>query len=80
MRRELQRFETELEVTRRDLSRKTRSLNALPNAGLAESLHTGQLPSGQLNDAKAEYDRLMGRYNWLIGKQDRYCRAMTVRR
>ena len=70
MRRELQRFETELEVTRRDLSRKTRSLNALPNAGLAESLHTGQLPSGQLNDAKAEYDRLMGRYNWLIGKQD----------
>ena len=70
MRRELQRFETELEVTRRDLSRKTRSLNALPNAGLAESLHTGRFPSGQLNDAKAEYDRLMGRYNWLIGKQD----------
>jgi hypothetical protein len=70
MRRDLQRLENELEVTRRDLSRKTQSLNAMPNAGLAESPHTGRLPSGQLNDSKAEYDRLMGRYNWLTGKQD----------
>jgi len=69
MRRELRRIETELEVTRRDLSRKTKSLKELPkelpNPGLAETA-----PSGQLNEAKAEYDRLKGRYDWLMSKQD----------
>jgi uncharacterized protein involved in exopolysaccharide biosynthesis len=69
MRRELQRLETELEVTRRDLSRKTQSLNDLPNEppndGLAEIV-----PSGRLSDTKVEYDRLMGRYYGLISKQD----------
>lgn len=67
MQRELQRLETDLEVTRRDLSRKTRSLNELPNrplnAGLRETV-----PTGRLNEA--EYNRLMARYNWLMGKQD----------
>jgi uncharacterized protein involved in exopolysaccharide biosynthesis len=69
MRRELKRLETELEVTRRDLSRKTKSLKELPkelpDPGLAETV-----PSGQLNEAKAEYDRLKGRYDWLMTKQD----------
>src|SRR5215813_5434223 len=69
MQRELQRLETELEVTRRDLGRRRQSLNELPkerpNAVLAETV-----PSGRLNESKAEYDRLMGRYNWLMGKQD----------
>jgi uncharacterized protein involved in exopolysaccharide biosynthesis len=69
MRRELQRLETELEVTRRDLSRKTQSLNELPteapNAGLAEIV-----PSGRASDTRVEYDRLMGRYYGLISKQD----------
>jgi uncharacterized protein involved in exopolysaccharide biosynthesis len=69
MRRELRRIETELEVTRRYLSRKTKSLKELPrelpNPGLEEIV-----PSGQLNEAKAEYDRLKGRYDWLMSKQD----------
>ena len=69
MRRELQRLETELEVTRRDLSRKTKSLKdlpkELPNPGLEQTV-----PSGQLNEARAEYDRLKGRYDWLMSKQD----------
>jgi hypothetical protein len=69
MRRELRRFETELEVTRRELNRKIKSLKELPkelpNPGLAETV-----PSGQLNEAKAEYDRLKGRYDWLMSKQD----------
>ncbi|HEU0180141.1 MAG TPA: hypothetical protein VFV58_38380 [Blastocatellia bacterium] len=69
MRRELQRLETELEVTQRDRSRKTRGLKELPkeppNAGITET--TG---ATQLNEAKAEYDRLMGRYNWLMDRQD----------
>jgi uncharacterized protein involved in exopolysaccharide biosynthesis len=69
MRRELQRLETEMEVTQRDLSRKTRGLKDLPaeppNAGSADNAS-----ATQLNEAKTEYDRLMGRYNWLMDKQD----------
>ncbi|HKQ75632.1 MAG TPA: hypothetical protein VJ810_18180 [Blastocatellia bacterium] len=69
MQRELLRLQTELEVTRRDLSRKTQSYNTVPNT---ETL-TGQtetVPSDRLNEVKAEYDRLLGRYNWLKDKQD----------
>jgi len=69
MQRELQRLETELEVTRRDLGRKTQSLNALPNEG-ATTAHAETVPSDRLNQVKAEYDRLLGRYNWLRDKQD----------
>jgi uncharacterized protein involved in exopolysaccharide biosynthesis len=69
MRRELQRLESDLDVARRDLSRKTQSLKELPkeepNAGLAEIASTARL-----NEAKTEYDRLMGRYNWLMDRQD----------
>jgi hypothetical protein len=69
MRRELQRLENEQEVARRDLSRKTEGLKELPqeqpNAGPAEIASTVRL-----NEAKAEYDRLMGRYNWLMDRQD----------
>src|SRR5499426_1920830 len=53
MRRELQRLETELEVARRDMSRKTRSLTDLPNEPPPEAASTARL-----NEAKAEYDRL----------------------
>jgi hypothetical protein len=69
LRRELQRLETELEVTRRNLGRKTQSLNESPkeppNAGLTETAG-----ATKLNEAKTEYDRLIGRYNWLMDKQD----------
>jgi uncharacterized protein involved in exopolysaccharide biosynthesis len=69
MRRELQRLENDLELARRDLSRKTQGLKELPkeepNAGLKEIASTARL-----NEAKTEYDRLMGRYNWLMDRQD----------
>ena len=69
MRRELQRLETELEVTRRDLSRKTEGLKELPKEQSNAALRKPP-PPFRLNEAKAEYDRLMGRYNWLMDKQD----------
>src|SRR5262245_24747089 len=69
MQRDLQRLQTELEVTRRDLGRKTQSLSALPGAGAATA-PAGTVPRDQLNQAKVEYDRLQGRYNWLRDKQD----------
>src|SRR5262245_29586423 len=68
MRRELQRLETELEVTQRDLSRKTQGLKDLPKE--QPGAGTDTVGSIRLNEAKAEYDRLMGRYNWLMDKQD----------
>jgi uncharacterized protein involved in exopolysaccharide biosynthesis len=69
MQRELQRLQIELDVTRRDLGRKTQTLNALPSAGARTGL-SETAPAERLNQAKAEYDRLMGRYNWLRDKQD----------
>jgi uncharacterized protein involved in exopolysaccharide biosynthesis len=70
MKRELQRIETDLEVTRRDLGRKTQTMNALPKAGGADNANSGRSAAGQLNEARAEYDGLMGRYTWLLSKQD----------
>jgi uncharacterized protein involved in exopolysaccharide biosynthesis len=68
MRRDLQRLETELEVTRRDLSRKTEGLKELPKEQSNADKETAS--TIRLNEAKAEYDRLMGRYNWLMDKQE----------
>jgi len=68
MRRELQRLETELEITQRDLSRKTLGLKELPKE--LSNTATETASTIRLNEAKAEYDRLMGRYNWLMDKQD----------
>jgi uncharacterized protein involved in exopolysaccharide biosynthesis len=68
MRRELQRLETELEVTRRDLSRKTEGLKELPKEQSNADKETAS--TIRLNEAKAEYDRLMGRYNWMMDKQE----------
>ena len=69
MQRGLQGLQIELDVTRRALSRKTESLTLLPGSeattALAENLH-----ADRLDQSKAEYDRLLGRYNWLKDKQD----------
>jgi uncharacterized protein involved in exopolysaccharide biosynthesis len=69
MQRGLQDLQIELDVTRRALSRKTESLTMLPDqeatTALAENLH-----ADRLDQSKSEYDRLLGRYNWLKDKQD----------
>ncbi len=69
MQRELLRLQTELEITRRDLGRKTQSLSSLPNAE-ATPTQVGTVSTEKVNQVKAEYDRLLGRYNWLRDKQD----------
>jgi uncharacterized protein involved in exopolysaccharide biosynthesis len=69
MRRDLQRLETELEVTQRDLDRKTQSLKELPKEAPKPGLAENAFPT-RLNEAKTEYDRLIGRYNYLVDKQD----------
>jgi len=44
-------------------------MNRLPGAEAANA-RGGNVPADQLNQAKTEYDRLLGRYNWLRDKQD----------
>src|SRR5262245_2086439 len=69
MQRGLQGLQIELDVTRRAMSRKTESLTMLPDSeattALSETVH-----ADLLDQSKAEYDRLIGRYNWLKDKQD----------
>jgi uncharacterized protein involved in exopolysaccharide biosynthesis len=69
MQRELQRFQTELEVTRRELNRKTQSLSTLPVPAATPAIADAARANG-LSQSKAEYERLLGRYNWLKDKQD----------
>jgi len=69
MQSDLLRLQTELEVTRRDLNRKTERLNTLPSAEATGSAGVNVSPT-RLNELKAEYDRLLARYNWLRDKQD----------
>jgi protein tyrosine kinase modulator len=69
MQRDLQRLQTELDVTRRDLSRKTRNLATLPDS-VATPAAADTAGADRLSQSKAEYDRVLGRYNWLKDKQD----------
>jgi uncharacterized protein involved in exopolysaccharide biosynthesis len=69
MQRELQRLQTELEITRRDLGRKSQSLSSMATAEPTPT-PAGAVQSDQISQIKAEYDRLLGRYNWLRDKQD----------
>ncbi|HEU0175689.1 MAG TPA: hypothetical protein VFV58_15615 [Blastocatellia bacterium] len=69
MQRELQRLQIELDVTRRDMSRKTLNLRALPNAETTTAFKETIQTDGLIR-SKAEYERLLGRYTWLKDKQD----------
>jgi uncharacterized protein involved in exopolysaccharide biosynthesis len=77
MQRGLQGLQIELDVTRRALSRKTESLTVLPDSeattALAENLH-----ADRLDQSKAEYERLLGRYNRLKDKQDSLQKLSSV--
>jgi uncharacterized protein involved in exopolysaccharide biosynthesis len=68
MQRELLTFERELEVVRRELSRKTEALKNLPPHSPAPSADI----AAPINDSasRSEYDRLLSRYNFLLDKQD----------
>jgi uncharacterized protein involved in exopolysaccharide biosynthesis len=70
MRRDLRRMESDLEVTQRRLQRRNQQLGDLPKGdGRAAPDRPASLISR--NDmARAEYDTLVKRYNWLLDKQD----------
>jgi uncharacterized protein involved in exopolysaccharide biosynthesis len=69
MQGELQGLLTDLEITRRDMNRKTQSLSALPEVETPAPSYDS-VSTNRLNEAKAEYERLLARYSWLRDKQD----------
>jgi uncharacterized protein involved in exopolysaccharide biosynthesis len=79
MRRDLRRMETNLEVTERRLQRRNQQLSKMP-AG--NSRAPSERPASLIarNDmARAEYDTLVKRYNWLLEKQDSLLRLSAAR-
>jgi uncharacterized protein involved in exopolysaccharide biosynthesis len=70
MRRDLRRMEADLEVTQRRMQRRNQQLSDMPKgAGGAAPDRPASLISR--NDmARAEYDTLVKRYDWLLEKQD----------
>jgi polysaccharide biosynthesis transport protein len=77
MEMEFNRLQTDLDVTRRDLARKEKTMNTLPaGTGNEQPLLTpgadqgGEAGASVSSDTKNEYERLVERYKALLGKQD----------
>jgi polysaccharide biosynthesis transport protein len=70
MRRDLTRMEADLDVTQKRLQRRNQQLSDLPKGdGRPAPDRTASL-IGRNDMARAEYDTLVKRYNWLLDKQD----------
>jgi uncharacterized protein involved in exopolysaccharide biosynthesis len=70
MRRDLRRMESDLEVTQRRLQRRSQQLSDMPK-GDGRAAPDSQASLISRNDmARAEYDTLVKRYDWLLDKQD----------
>jgi polysaccharide biosynthesis transport protein len=74
MEMEFNRLQTDLDVTRRDLARKSKTMETLPaGTGTDPSLTPGTDSAGvagMTTDTKTEHERLVERYKALLGKQD----------
>jgi hypothetical protein len=75
MEMEFNRLQTDLDVTRRDLARKSKTMEALPaGTGNEQPLLSPGVDqagaAGATSDTKTEHERLVERYKALLGKQD----------
>jgi hypothetical protein len=83
MRRDLRRTEADLEVTQRRLQRRNQQLGGMPR-GDGRALSNGPLGTpasliGRNDMARAEYDTMVKRYNWLLDKQDSLLKSSAER-
>ncbi|MBO0859535.1 MAG: hypothetical protein J2P21_13835 [Chloracidobacterium sp.] len=83
MRRDLRRMESDLEVTKMRLERRNQELGKLP-AREDRASSNGPAPgsaslTGGNEMARAEYDTLVRRYNWLLEKQDSLLKSSAER-
>jgi uncharacterized protein involved in exopolysaccharide biosynthesis len=74
LRMELNRLQTDMDVTRRDLQRKNKTMETLP-AGAPNELAAlapgpGQGAAAGATDTRSEVERLQERYKALLGRQD----------
>ncbi len=78
MQRELARLETDLDVVRRELKRKTATLGRLPSGSAAAPpvRREGNFSSAAV---RAEYEQLMVRYNKLVDQQDIFLKLSGAR-
>jgi succinoglycan biosynthesis transport protein ExoP len=70
MRRDLRRMEADLEVTQMRLQRRNQQLGDLPKGDRRAAPDRPASLIGRNDMARAEYDTLVKRYNWLLDKQD----------
>jgi uncharacterized protein involved in exopolysaccharide biosynthesis len=70
MRRDLRRMEADLEVTQMRLQRRNQQLGDMPKGGMRAAPDRPASLIGRNDMARAEYDTLVKRYNWLLDKQD----------
>src|SRR5499426_2168912 len=79
MRRDLRRMEADLEVTQRRLQRRNQQLGDLPRGERRPAPDMSASPIGRNDIARAEYDTLVKRYNWLLDKQDSLLKSSAER-
>jgi len=79
MRRDLRRMEADLEVTQRRMERRNQQLSDMPKGDgrAAFDKQTGLI--GRNDMARAEYDTLVKRYDWLLDKQDSLLKSSAER-
>ncbi|MCI0392823.1 MAG: hypothetical protein MOB07_29175 [Acidobacteria bacterium] len=70
MKLELKRMETDLDVTRRDLTRKTQTLANMSSGSGGGSMPADPALSGLNDENRSEYDRLLARYNGMLTRQE----------
>ena len=70
MRRDLRRMESDLEVTQWRMQRRNQQLTDMPKGDGRAAPDRPASPIGRNDMARAEYDTMIERYNWLLDKQD----------
>lgn len=79
MRRDLRRTESDLEVTQLRLQRRNQELGQLPRANEQSAPDRTPRLSGKNEMARAEYDTLVKRYDWLLERQDSLLKISSER-
>jgi len=79
MRRDLRRMEADLEVTQRRLQRRNQQLGDMPRGDRRAAPDISASLIGRNDIARAEYDTLVKRYNWLLDKQDSLLKSSAER-
>ena len=79
MRRDLRRMEADLEVTHMRMEKRNQQLGKIPAGEERSAPDRSAMLAGRNDAARAEYDTLVRRYNWLLDKQDLLLKSSAER-